>query len=1218
VRRRLAELYQEAQSWEPLAALYALEATRAADKHERFRLLEAAATVHVNRRQDHLAAVPFLEQSVELEPEDASLRLRLAEALMNSARYPDAVNVLRVQLERYGTRRPKERALVHYALARAYLGLKEEATALDELVLASRIDPAHPGILYLQAHLSMEMGELERAERTYRALLLVLGRHDDENAPSRAAALLDLSVIATKNQDQQRALESIESAFEAASESTREALALERGLRSLGRFDLLGRALKERLERTTEPGEATLALAELTQLHAESLGDLGDVSEVLRLRAESLEAELEKTALGDEQAWLALARVYEQLGDAEAETRITERRVHCWLSGDTVVVDAEPLYRLATLRLAVPGSEDEALSLLTRAEEVKPDFDRLDGLLGTILDNEPNYTPGLDLLEKVARRIGRSDLVARALGRRLRSFAATPAQYDEAVALARKASDSDALASLLAIASTSPFAEKLSTATRATAELELADLVSARGEIERALQLRESAAKLVDPEQRRKILLDVAKEATDVIHDSARACAIYERLHEEAPGDGTLFRPLLELLRQLGDVERQSIVITRALSGAESLEDRVQLQFEQARLAMSRGDAGSAADLLRDVLRDDPNQSEAALLLAGILESTGRYAELVTILDSQMTLAEQARDQESVKTVGLRMVDLYEKQARFEEALSVVDTVLAWLPGDPDALRAVVRVAESLGDLERAAGALEELLSLPGTTDVGQFLERLIWLRERLGDEAGVERAMLRAFDANPTDRILCDALVARFRARGDMVTVANVLDRAVRAYPADLELAIRLAIAYRDAGQYDDGLAVVEGLIASGVETVELNRERGRLLSALGRHEDALSSLEAAAPEQPEGAEALLAGIRAATPSAKEEWRLQLGLREVSLLEQLSRIEEAKEVLESLDHRYPSHVLVLSAKARLAASSGDVEGAVDAYLGLAEVVEGKELVSLVLELSSACEQLGTPERAQRALERAISVLPTHPELRKRLCDVYRTVGANRELAGLLIEEARGIEDVALRQGRLLEIAELLSGPDGDPARVEEVLSEARELGPDNVDVTILLARTKAAMGQADVALELLNESVSSQRSRRSKPLARVYHEMSHIQLDEGYLTDAFESLQRATEIDNRNGAMAMELGRLALEIEERDVAMKTFGRVTMMKIVDADAEEAASDGVSRTDRAEANYRLGVFARELGDVRKARMLFQKTISDNPAHEEAKAALDEMG
>jgi tetratricopeptide (TPR) repeat protein len=1218
VRRRLGELYQAAESWEPLASLYAVEAGRTADQRERFRLLDAAARVHVERRFDHAAAVPFLEQSVALDPEDSSLRLRLAEALMNSTRHADAALVLRAQLERYGTRRPKERAIVHFALARAFLGQGDRAAALEELVHASRIDPAHPRILHLQARLSLEVGELTRAEKTYRALLLVLGRRDDAEAPSRAEALLDLSLIASQNQDQQRATESIESAFEAAAESTQESLALERGLRALGRLDLLGRALRDRLERSKAAGPSALALAELTALHAGALGNLSEVSADLRRRAEGIESQLEQTALGDEQAWGALGKVYEQLGDVAAESRITERRVRGWLTGTADVQDPEPLYRLATLRLAEPSAEDEALQLLSRAAEVKPDFERLDGLLGPHLDSRPDWEPGLALLESVARRIGRSDLVARALARRLQSESATVEQYEEALALARKSADDRAIEPLLIAASDGPLAVRLPGEVRAAAELELAEHLTVRGEIDRALVLRENAAAFVEPERRRSLLLDVARVASERMQDHERAIAIYVRLWDESPNDVAFFRPLLELLRKTQDVERQSSVIARALPLVEAVDDRIALQLEQARLAIGRGDVGAAADLLRDVLRDDPNHSDAALLLAGILERSGRFAELVNLLTKQLANAEQARDEASVLQLGMRVAELYEKQSRYEEALSAFELVLGWKSGHHQALRSVVRIAEALGDLERAAAALEELLGLPGIEETTQLLERLIWLRERLGDDVGVERAMLRAFDANPHDRILCDALVARYRARGDIGTVANVLDRAVRAYPEDLELAIRLASAYREAGQFEDALAVIEGLYASGVETVELQRERGRALSALGRHEEALSCLEAGDPSSVEGATALLEGIRAATPGAAQDFRLHLGLREAGLLEQLGQLEECRDVLDGLDAHFPRQLSVLGAKARLAAASGDVEGAVDAYVGLSEVVEGDELVTLAMELSAACEQLGTPERARGALERAVSTAPTDALLRSKLCNVYRLLGANRELAGLLLDEARQIEDLAQRQARLLEIAELLGGPEGDPSQAESVLAEARELGPDNLDVVILLARAKARAARSDEALVLLNEVILAQRGRRSRALVRVYHEMSQIQLNEGFLTDAFESLQRATEIDIRNGGLATELGRLALEIDEREIAQKTFGRVALMRLVEPDSPEGAQEGVSRGDRADANFYLGAFARELGDVRKARMLFQKALSDNPAHEGARAAMAELG
>ncbi|HMA95074.1 MAG TPA: tetratricopeptide repeat protein, partial [Polyangiaceae bacterium] len=477
-------------------------------------------------------------------------------------------------------------------------------------------------------------------------------------------------------------------------------------------------------------------------------------------------------------------------------------------------------------------------------------------------------------------------------------------------------------------------------------------------------------------------------------------------------------------------------------------------------------------------------------------------------------------------------------------------------------------------------------------------------------------RAMLHAFEANPRDMALCDALEGRHQARGDLASAANVLDRAARARPDDLSLALRLSQTFRLAGQLEDALAVVEGLFAFGADSPQLHRERGKILSGLGRHEDALMDLEAGAPNEADGAQALLDAIHAARPTAPVDWHFQLGLREVSLLEQLGQLDEARRLLDDLDHQHPNHVAVLSAKARLAASSGDLSGAVDAYVGLAEVVDGEELIGLVIELGHACEQLGTPERARSALERALSLQPNHSELRARLADIYRTLGATRELAGLILDDVRQIEDLTMRQTRLLEVAEMLAGPNGDPILAESVLEEARQLGPENMEIVILLARARAKAGRVDDAVSLLNELVASQRGRRSRTLARVYQELSSIQLEEGFLTDAFEYLSKAAEMDIRNGNLAMSLAKLALELDEREMAIKTFGRAALMKIIEGEGENA--EGISRADRADANYHLAVFARDSGDLRKARMLITKTLGDNPQHEGARTLMSEIG
>src|SRR5690606_30874327 len=190
---------------------------RAVDSKSKLALLWEAAELHLDRRSEPEPAIALLERAVELSPEEARLRLRLAQACIACRRYDDAARVLREQLALYGSRRPKDRALVHYELARALLAAGERAVALSELERASKIDPAHPTILSMLARTAFDEGDLERAERMYRALLLVDSR--DGARTSRAEALLSLGDIAERRGDAVRAEEFVESAFEAAQES---------------------------------------------------------------------------------------------------------------------------------------------------------------------------------------------------------------------------------------------------------------------------------------------------------------------------------------------------------------------------------------------------------------------------------------------------------------------------------------------------------------------------------------------------------------------------------------------------------------------------------------------------------------------------------------------------------------------------------------------------------------------------------------------------------------------------------------------------------------------------------------------------------------------------------------------------------------------------------------------------------------------------------------
>ncbi|MEJ7730270.1 MAG: hypothetical protein WKG00_13760 [Polyangiaceae bacterium] len=80
VRVRLAALYRAGERWNELAALEEASARLAPAPEARLAHLREAASLHLERRNDPGAAVPLLEEAVQLAPEDAVLGLTHIEA----------------------------------------------------------------------------------------------------------------------------------------------------------------------------------------------------------------------------------------------------------------------------------------------------------------------------------------------------------------------------------------------------------------------------------------------------------------------------------------------------------------------------------------------------------------------------------------------------------------------------------------------------------------------------------------------------------------------------------------------------------------------------------------------------------------------------------------------------------------------------------------------------------------------------------------------------------------------------------------------------------------------------------------------------------------------------------------------------------------------------------------------------------------------------------
>lgn len=1211
LRARLRELYRDAKDHTALAALIAEEAELTSDVRSKLEHLREAAALHVEKRNDPASAVPLLERAVELDPDDPKLRLKLSQALYLGQRYPEAASVLREQLARYGARKPKERAQVHFQLARVLIADGQEGEALNELDTASRIDPAHPGIMQMLARVAFKQSELDRAERMYRALLLTAGRDDDPESPGKTEALVSLSEIAALRGDELRASEFIESAFEAALENPREATVLDQALRSRGRYDLLARLFEARLAQGVSPEEAANLLAALAEVHVEGLKDFDQAAPALRERARAVQATLEASAQADDAAWAALGRLYERLGDVALEALVLERRVNLSRHSSRPPADPDLFYRLAAVRLSDPEQRADGLELLERALDVRPDFERAEALLKRALGDEINDPRAAGLLERIARASGDARALGQALLVKMKGPAAEPAIVREGVDLAKQLGDNELVENMIGAALANE-ALSLPPEDSAFLRLTLADIKEERGDAEGALALRESAAPHLLPDESRALLLRVARDA-EALGQEERAENVYNAILREQPGDREAWMPLLSLYRRSGRMDRWVLLLNQTVPAVESPAERNMLRLEQARVLTESGNFAPAIDALKEILLEEPTQSEAAELLSDLLERESREEELAELLGNELDRAKDRRDTAAIVRLSLKLLRVLDKQRRYSDALDVCRSALEWSPSDRDLLDRQLRLCEAAGDPVAIADALEGLLNVEKGSRAAEIGRKLAALREELGEPEAAERALERASAACPDDEELRELILSRYSARGDYSRVADVLATAVASRPGDRGLAERLVEAQRAAGRHEAALATLAELVAVEPHDVGLLRRRAAVLSDLGRNDEALQDLERAYELEPALGGELAEALRRALGVASAERIPALTLRLVEVLERSGDLTGARATLSEFLERYPNDLEGWRRLASLDSRTGNVSEALITLERLVNLETGPGLVETALRYAEACELAGRPGDARGPLERALEQDPASREVRNRLQALYESIGATRELANMLLDDAEVSTDMEVRLSLLLRAAELLLLPDGDLDAAVRILEFARGESPDSLETVVLLARAYSAVGRGEEALALLQSVAEANRGRRNKALSAVYEQIASLHLEEGFLTDALQALSKAFEMDSKNARLAMLLGRLALDIEENEVAQRAFRAITIMRT----AEPDDPDGARPENKADANYYLAVLAQKQGDVRKAKVLATKALAESPGHEAARKLVTEL-
>jgi tetratricopeptide (TPR) repeat protein len=169
---KLRQHYESRGACEDLAQLLQEEAAMREKPAEQAAMLREIAVLYATRIGDASRGITYLERAMSLMPGERETLVALCDLYISSGRENSAIPLLDQIIASYGGRRAKEVASYEHRLGRAYEGSGKVEEAYKHYDAAFRIDLTSVPVLRDLGRLCLVRGDLDRAQKTYRALLL--------------------------------------------------------------------------------------------------------------------------------------------------------------------------------------------------------------------------------------------------------------------------------------------------------------------------------------------------------------------------------------------------------------------------------------------------------------------------------------------------------------------------------------------------------------------------------------------------------------------------------------------------------------------------------------------------------------------------------------------------------------------------------------------------------------------------------------------------------------------------------------------------------------------------------------------------------------------------------------------------------------------------------------------------------------------------------------
>ena len=233
----------------------------------------------------------------------------------------------------------------------------------------------------------------------------------------------------------------------------------------------------------------------------------------------------------------------------------------------------------------------------------------------------------------------------------------------------------------------------------------------------------------------------------------------------------------------------------------------------RANLAMQAKNYDAAISDLRSVLRDSPDSSNAALMLATTYENAGS-AELaeenyIKALDTSKLSAQY----------GVPYAQFLLRRKQPERAEKVLESMLSAHPNDMQAMRAFAQFKIAKGDYAGAQALADRVKNTYAQSPITD--EILGAISANKNDLVGTISSLKRAYEKSPNDIKLINAIVNTYVQAGKTQDAVAFMQAVTKTSPNNVEAKLILGQLYSSAGMSQNAIQTFNDLIQTNPNMV-------------------------------------------------------------------------------------------------------------------------------------------------------------------------------------------------------------------------------------------------------------------------------------------------------------------------------------------------------------------------------------------------------------